>query len=255
MALSGLAISGIGAGIGALGNALFGGQDTLTDADIEKLMSEMPSYDDAEARSNLQRRVSAMLKNRQRQTSQKNASLGINDPQAVYAYDDAIYNAQAEENARIDEIKAQDEANKKKVRFDLKYQQMMEEKNKPNLFERLVEGGITGFNVGSQVAKLNSMDLDNKIKEKALKDGNTQTITQNNSQNSTQTFEPLTSGRRDLIAENKGMSTGLNTDPEFNPEVLAGKLGYGDMFKNLAGRYGLNYGKMKSSMVKKFKTK
>ena len=80
-----LAITGITAGVGALANLFGHKSNTLSEGEIQDIISKIPTYDDKTAKINLQRQIAGILKARQSQAQQKNMMLGINDPTSVYA--------------------------------------------------------------------------------------------------------------------------------------------------------------------------
>lgn len=149
-----LAITGIASGIGALANLFGHKSNALSEEEIKNIIDSLPKYDDETARINLQRRISSLLKARQTETSQKNSMLGINDPQAVYAYDAPIFDKEEIEQAKIDELKQKDINDKKSYEAQLRLNNLITDKNNPSAINLLTSGAITGANLGTEITGL-----------------------------------------------------------------------------------------------------
>ena len=264
-----LAIAGIGAGIGAISNAIFGGSKTLTDKQINELMASLPKYDDSEARKNLERRVAALLKNRQLQTSQKNKSMGINDPQAVYTMDEPIFNAQAEESNKITEMKAADERQRAETLAKLKLEKTTQENAAPSVLDRAVSGAITGFSLGSSVAGLIYKGLPaQKPKglpaQKPIDKAVTPTVTPSTGTDLIvpskevipEITDPSNLGNGNSVLPDNSIGAGGIGDQSILPDKAQSGLDINgvDKMDELSKKYGLNYNKLKKSLLTPYGT-
>jgi len=259
--LPALAIAGIGAGIGAISNAIFGGSKTLTDEQINELMASLPKYDDSEARKNLERRVAALLKNRQLQTSQKNKSMGINDPQAVYTMDEPIFTAQAEESNKITEMKAADERQRAETLAKLKLEKTTQENAAPSVLDRAVGGAITGFSLGSSVAGLIGKGLP---AQKPIDKAVTPTVTPSTGTDLIvpskevipEITDPSNLGNGNSVLPDNSIGAGGIGDQSILPDKAQSGLDINgvDKMDELSKKYGLNYNKLKKSLLTPYGT-
>jgi len=151
-----LAIAGIGAGIGALGNMLGESEEEKRNQMLKKKMEALNAMRErfkqqaAEDRKSSSRMYSGMIGERRGNLNQKLAQYGMNPSGSVYSNEKDLIDANLQERENIDK-------QQKEMESQISYQidninsEMVDE---PSMFEKGLSGGISGFKQGLNLSSV-----------------------------------------------------------------------------------------------------